>query len=164
MVFSVFFKHENSYAQNFDYRENSVYVYNFIKYTVWPQKKNTIQIGVVGDSPIEEELKLLLAKKQNSNINYAIRKVGTEEAKKVDVLIISKSSSAALKTIEKETGKLPILIITEKENMGRFGACISFFTDEDNDYKTEYQLSLRNCKARGLIVNEQIQNNAVLIR
>ena len=80
------------------------------------------------------------------------------------MIIVTKSASDKLKQIELLTAQLPILIITEKENMGRLGACISFTIDEDNDYKTEYQLSIRNCKQRGLSVNEQILNNAILIR
>jgi len=154
----------NCYSQNFDYKENSVYVYNFIKYTNWPQKKQIVEIGIVGESPLEAELKNLIAKKKNSNTNYSIRNIGINEAKNVDVIIVTKSASDKLKQIELLTAQLPILIITEKENMGRLGACISFTIDEDNDYKTEYQLSIRNCKQRGLSVNEQILNNAILIR
>lgn len=121
-------------------------------------------MGIVGNSPLEEELKRLFSKKVNSNVSYSIRRITAAEAKNVDVVIIAESASEQLKAIDRQTAHAPVLIITEKENMSRLGACISFFIDEDNDYKTGYQLSLRNCKARGLSVSEQIQNNAVLTR
>ena len=162
---SLFFQFSNAcYGQSFDYKENSVYLYNFIKYTNWAQKKTTIQIGIVGNSPIEEELGNLIAKKKNGPVSYLLKHINATDAKNMDVLIITQSSSNELKAIDKLTAHLPILIVTEKANLARFGACISFYIDEDNDYKTGYQLSIRNCKSRGLNVNEQILNNAELIR
>ncbi len=153
-----------SYCQNFDYKENSVYIYNFIKYTNWSQKKSNLQIGIIGNTPVEDELKALIAKKKNSSINYNIKHISILESKECDVVIIAKSASDELKKVDKLTTNLPVLIITEKQNMSHLGACISFFIDEDKDYKTEYQLSIRNCRLRGLVLSEQILNNAVLIR
>lgn len=152
------------YGQYYDQKENSVYVFNFIKYTTWPQKKSVVHVGVIGNSPIEEELRRLFSKKTGNGSTYAVKRIATAEAKTVDVIIVSQQATEQMKAIEKLTAHTPILIITEKENMARQGACISFFIDEENDYKTGYQLSIRNCKARGLSVSEQIQNNAVLTR
>jgi YfiR/HmsC-like len=163
-VILIFISTSKSKGQSFDYRENSVYIYNFIKYTEWPQKKSAIQIGVVGNSPVESELRNLLNKKKNGSVSYSIKNILPAEAKFSDVVIVSKSAAGKMKEIEQATEHQPILVITEKENLSRLGACISFFTDEDNDNKTMYQLSLKNCKSRGLTVNEQILANAVLIR
>ncbi len=153
----------DSYCQSFDYSENSVYIFNFIRYTSWPNNQNTIKIGIVGITPVEGALKDLISKKTNSNSTYTVRRITMAEVRDVDVVVIAQSATAKVKAIADLTAGAPILIITEKENMGRMGACISFFFDEDNDFKTGYQLSLRNCKLRGLSVNEQILNNAELI-
>ncbi len=153
-----------SYSQNFDYKENAVYVYNFVKYTNWASRKSSIQIGIIGNSPVEDALKNLVAQKRNGSPTLSVRNISVNESKNVDVLIVSKSETDQIKKIAAITANLPILVIAEKENMSRFGVCISFFIDEDNNYKTQYQLSLRNCKQRKLSVSEQIQNNAVLIR
>lgn len=154
----------NGYSQSFDYKENSVYIYNFIKYSIWSPQKTNIQVGVIGNSPVESELKNLLNKKKSGNINYSIRNINLSESKSVDVIIISSSSSDLVKKVDKLTSHLPILIISEKENQCHQGACISFTINEDNNYKTEYQLSLRNCKLRGIGIGEQILNNALLTR
>ncbi len=154
----------NCDAQNFNYVENSVYVYNFIKYTNWPQKKTTVHVGILGNSPLEEELRKLFSKKTNSHTSYDIKKINSMETRTVDVVIITKSEQGKVKTVAEQTAGMPLLIISEKEDMGWAGACISFFIDEDNDFKTGYQLSLRNCKARGLTVSNEILNNAVLTR
>lgn len=151
-------------GQGFDYTENSVYVYNFIKYTSWPQKKADIVVGIVGNTQLETELKRLLSKKANNNLQISIKNIKADEATSVDVVIVALSAADQIKTVAKLTAFKPVLVITEKENMGRLGACISFFMDDDENYKTGYQLSIRNCKGRGLEMNKQIIDNAVLIR
>jgi hypothetical protein len=153
-----------SYAQSFDYLENAVYVYNFIKNTQWPQFKTHLEIGIIGKTPLETNLKYLLSKKNSSAVTYSVKNIPSDEAKTMDVVIVAESMSQQLKSISKQTASSPILIISEKENMGSQGACISFFIDEDNDFKTSYQLSIRNYRQRGLSPGKQILNNAVLTR
>ncbi len=164
IVFLICISALSCYGQTYDHKENAVYVYNFIKYTSWAQKKTVVHVGIVGDSRVEDELRRLFSKKINSSSTYTVKRITSAEARTVDVVIVAEAATDQLKAIDKQTARTPILIITEKENMARQGACISFFIDEDNDYKTGYQLSIRNCKARGLSVSEQIQNNAVLTR
>lgn len=153
-----------SFGQQYDYSENAAYIFNFVKYTEWPSKTNSIQIGILGNTPVEEELRKLLAKKKNSINTYNIKNVAPNEAKNCDVLIVGQGCNEAFKKINTALKELPILIITEKENQSRFGACISFYIDEENDFKTSYQLSLRNCKLRKLNIGNPIQINAALIR
>jgi hypothetical protein len=151
-------------AQSYDYKENAVYIYNFIKYTNWPVKKAVLEVGVIGNTPVGEELKGLLARKKGAGISYNIKKANIDQLSRYDVIIISKDASQSVKQITQLTKSLPILIITEKANMGKEGACISFFINEDEEYKTEYQLSMKNCKERGLTITEQIRINAELMR
>lgn len=151
-------------AQSFDYLENAVYVYNFIKNTQWSQNKTHIHVGIVGKTPLETNLKFLLSKKNSSVVTYSVKNISADEAKTMDVVIVAENVSQQVKSISKQTANSPILIISEKENMGGQGACISFFIDEDNDFKTSYQLSTRNYRQRGLSPGKQILNNAVLTR
>ncbi len=154
----------SSYAQSFDYLENAVYVYNFIKNTQWPQHKTHIQVGIVGKTELEASLKYLFSKKNNSAVTCSVKNISPDEAKTVDVVIVAEGASQQLKSISRQTAGLPILIISETANMGNQGACISFFIDEDNDFKTGYQLSIRNYRQRGFLPSEQILKNAVLTR
>lgn len=149
------------FSQDFDYTENAVYIYNFIKYTTWPQKKAGIVVGVIGKTPVEGELRKLLSKKSGS-LDIAVQHISPADARNADVVVVAYDASAELK--ELAAIKHAMLIITEKDDMGGQGACISFFRDADNDYKTGYQLSLRNCRQRGLIVGQPILDYAVLMR
>lgn len=164
LVFCIFAQKTQAQSYEYDYKENAVYIYNFIKYTEWPSDKDNIVIGVIGYTPFVPEFRRLLLKKKNSNINITIKYIKPSEVSNVNVVLVASGSSEKLKDIHSLTSKLPILIITEKGDLNRQGACISLFIDEDDDFKTRYQLSLRNCRARGLAVSEQILSNAILVR
>ncbi len=164
LIFFGLFSPAAAYCQHMDPKENSVYVYNFIKYTTWPKKKNNVVVGIVGNTPLEGELQKLFSRKTSSSVSYSVKRITTTEAKNADVVIVAAGATDQLREITAQTAHMPILIISEKESMGHAGACICFYLDEENDYKTGYQLSVRNVHARGLQVNEQILNNAVLIR
>ncbi len=151
-------------SYDYDYKENAVYVYNFIKYTDFPSGKDNISIGVIGYTPFVPEFRRLLLKKKSSNLSITLKYIKPSESNTVDVVLIAVGSSDKLRDVHLLTNKLPILIITEKGNLSRQGACISLFIDEDDDFKTRYQLSIRNCNARGLQISEQILNNAILVR
>jgi hypothetical protein len=152
------------HGQGFDYAENSLYILNFIKYTEWPGKKTQVSVGVLGNSPVTDELHKLFSYRRSSNISYTVRRISLADVKQVDVVILAVNAAHQMRALNTVTEYSPVLIISEKENMCRFGACISFFIDEDNDFKTSYQLSLRNCSQRGLKVGIEIKNNAVLTR
>ncbi len=152
------------HGQSFDYAENSLYILNFIKYTDWPEKKTHIVVGVLGQSPVADELQQLFSHRRNSNIQYSVRHIAVGEAREVDVVLLAANAAGQLRAVTQATAGSPILIISEKSNMCHAGACISFFIDEDNDFKTSYQLSLRNCGQRGLKLSDEIKNNAVLTR
>ena len=152
------------FSQKFDFKENAVYILNLVKYTDWPSAKTEVSIGIVGTTNVESELIALIAKKKNSKVTYSLKKIKPEEAKSVDVIIFSENSGKELGTIQPQIDKLPILVIAQKEDQARLGACISLFIDEDDNFKTKYQLSLKNCKAKGLTISEQIISNAVLVK
>lgn len=151
-------------SYDYDYKENAVYVYNFIKYTTWPSGKENITIGIIGYTPFTPEFRRLLLKKKSGNLSITLKYIKPSESNAVDVVLIAVEASDKLRDVYTLTNKLPILIITEKGNLSRQGACISLFIDEDDDFKTRYQLSVRNCNARGLHISEQILNNAILVR
>lgn len=154
-----------SSAQSFDHVENAVYVYNFIRHTSWPEKKQSITVGVIGTTETSTELRRLFARKKNANSTvFQVRDMKPSEADQADVLLIARDAANSLKAINTATSGQSILIISEKENMSAVGACISFFIDEDDDFKTGYQLSLRNCAARHLQVAAPIRDNAALTR
>lgn len=151
-------------AQSYDYEENSIYAFNFIKYTNWPQKKTKIKIGIIGETPLEQTLSKLYSKKKAGDVAYEVSRISVDECRQADVIIVAERAWGKVKEISAMTAGLPILIITERAQMGGQGACISFYIDEDNEFKTGYQVSMRNYRKRGLKPGVQIQNNGALMR
>ena len=80
-------------SQTFNYKENAVYIFNIVKNTTFPTSKTAITIGVFGNSPIEAELKTLLAKKGTTSV---LKHITLKELKNVDVIILANSSSKNL--------------------------------------------------------------------
>jgi hypothetical protein len=164
LLYGLLLSFNKAAAQQYDFKENAVYVYNFIKYTEWPETKSNITIGIIGKTKCETELRSLVLKKKNSNTTFTVKNINSAEAQNMDAVLIAASASGQIGSVQASTAGLPILIISEKEDATRSGACISFFADEDEDYKTRYQLSLKNCRLRGLTVSAQIISNATLVR
>src|ERR1700740_2397343 len=68
-------------AQDVDYKAYTLFVYNFMKYTEWPeaQSKGDFVIGVLGSSPIQKELETLAATKKIKGRTILIKKITTVE-------------------------------------------------------------------------------------
>lgn len=161
ILFILFMGCLSAVQQSFNYKENAVYIYNFIRYTEFPEKKTAISIGVFGNSPVENELKTLLTQKKTG---YTVKHIALQDIKSVDVIVVAESASKNLKEIQKGTDKLPILIITEKPDLNYSGACISLYMDEEDNYKTKFQVSPFNLRSRKLTVSQQILTNAEIVR
>ena len=131
---------DQSKAQEVDYKAYSIYVYNFIKYIEWPEasKKGDFVIGIVGDSPVINELKKLAASKKANGQTIAIKKFSSiAEVDQCQILYISSSKSNTLKEALEKIKNMPTLLIAEREGLARKGAGINFVTLEDDTLKFE---------------------------
>jgi hypothetical protein len=129
-----------SYAQEINYKAYSVYVYNFIKYIEWPEetKKGEFVIAIIGNSPINNELKALAASKKANGQTIIIKQYETiEEVEKCQILYICSSKSSVLKKAIEKTKNMSALLITEREGLAKKGAGINFVTLEDDTLKFE---------------------------
>lgn len=112
-----------------------MYLYYFAKYTNWPSDKKVIRIGFIGKTPLLNEFENLTASKKEK---FEIQTISESEAINFDIVVISQSSASTIKTVKTITDKKPILIVSEKPNANYQGACIAFFKDEENNFKTSY--------------------------
>ena len=82
-------------AQDFSYKVNAMYIYYFAKYIDWTDvQSESITIGVLGDSPVIEQLKGVTANKKVYGKSIVIKKIIPSEAIECNMVIISKSESA----------------------------------------------------------------------
>lgn len=127
-------------AQEVNYKSYSIYVYNFIKYIEWPTniKTGSFSIGIIGDSPVYEELLQLAASKKANGQTIIIKKFASiEEADYCEILYISSSKSSLLKKALEKTAAVPTLVVAEREGLAKKGAGINFVTLDDDVLKFE---------------------------
>lgn len=128
-------------AQEVNYKSYSIYVYNFIKYIEWPPSTRAggnFSIGIVGDSPVYNELLQLAASKKANGQTIIIKKFATiEEADYCEILYISAAKSSALKKALEKTMSVPTLVVAEREGLAKKGAGINFVTLDDDVLKFE---------------------------
>src|SRR4051812_45399004 len=99
-------------AQDVDYKAYTLFVYNFMKYTKWPeaQSKGDFVISVLGDSPILKELEGLAATKKIKGRNIVVKKITTaDETKNCNLVYIASGKSSLAKTVKEVTKDLPVL-------------------------------------------------------
>jgi hypothetical protein len=123
-------------SQDLDYRAQSLYIYKFTKFIYWPEDRTTgdFNIGVFGNSPILEELKLMASlKKAAEDQPITVQEITAEDdLSAYHIVYVPASKSRQIRTLEEKIGDLPVLIVAEREGMASRGATISFFvTDVD---------------------------------
>src|SRR5690349_7232840 len=101
-------------AQQFNYKVNAMYIYYFTKYINWPEPKDPVVIGVLGDSGVISELEAITANKRIGGHAFLIKKIDISEVKKCQLVVVSKGQSTLLKQVEEATKNLAILIVSEK--------------------------------------------------
>lgn len=102
-----------------EYRVKAAYLYNFIRFTEWPEAKRTgphppIVIGVIGYDGLGNRLDDLLAGTVVNNRPIRIRRIhSTKRTKGIDALYIARSEEDKIPHILRAVESSPILTISE---------------------------------------------------
>jgi hypothetical protein len=153
-------------AQTLDYKLASFYVYNFTKYIDWPGdfKSGDFVIGVYGASPLTDELNKFVAGKHVGARSIVVKMFkSVEEAQGCQILFVPLSASADIKKISEAFKGKPVLLICEKEGLSKKGASISIFLDEDDDYKTKFEMNKEYIELGGLIISQTLMHLAAQV-
>ncbi|MBN2173289.1 MAG: YfiR family protein [Bacteroidales bacterium] len=132
---------KNNYSQELDYRAQSLFIYKFTKYIVWPENKlkGDFVIGVYGNSPLYDELVLMASlKKAGNDQNIVVKEVRDEDdLSGFHLIYVPASKSRQINGISEKVGDLPVVIVAEREGLARKGATINFIILENNVLKFE---------------------------
>lgn len=150
----------NGSAQELDYRAQSLYIYKFTKFITWPEEKASgdFIIGVFGNSPIIEELKLMASiKKAGKDQNIIVKEVSAEDdMMQYNIIYVASSKSRQIRTLSEQIGDEPVLIVAEREGMAYKGATISFMITDYQILKFEVDV--------GKLENQQMTISEDLIK
>src|SRR3974390_2569859 len=72
-------KNEKISAQDADYKAYTLFLYNFMKYIEWPDPTGDFVIGVMGDSPIKNDLKTLSENKKAKGRKIVVKILATAD-------------------------------------------------------------------------------------
>ena len=154
-----------AYAQHeTDYKIQANIIYRFTKYIDWPvnKKSGDFVIGVIGDSPLYEDLKGLTANKTVKTQKIVVIKMSpTASSYDCHMLFISEEESSSLKKIAGATTGAPILIISESDGLARKGSCINFITVDDH---LKLEINKSNVEQRNLGIASELLELGIIIK
>ena len=146
-----------------DYSVQANIIYRFTKYIDWPvsKKSGDFVIGIIGETPLADELKGFIANKMAGSQKIVIKKFSAStESYNCHILFISEDESSSLKKIAARTAGNAILIVSESEGLALQGACINFIIVSDH---LKLEINKTNIEQRNLsIASELLQLGKVV--
>jgi hypothetical protein len=143
--------------QAMDYSVHANIIYHFTKYINWPDDKKSgdFVIGVIGDSPLFDKLKILTGLNKTVGSQKIVVKKYSHSVQSFDchILFISEEESSRLKKIVPATEASSILLVTESEGLARKGSCINFIIVDD---RLKLEINKKNIEQRELGIADMV--------
>lgn len=158
LIFSLY----QAWAQN-AYAVHANIIYRFTKYINWPDDKKTgdFVIGVVGDSPLFDELKIFTSNKTVVGQPFVIKKFPANAAAyHCHILFIGDDESGSVKRIAAATAGTPTLLVTESEGISRKVSCINFIIVDD---RLKLEINKTNIERRSLDIASELLNLGIVV-
>lgn len=146
-----FIKVDFTNAQNEKFK--ALFLYNFTKYIDWPAsyKQGDFVIGVLGNSPIVNELKIVSSKKQVGGQSIVVKKFANPaQIDKCHVLFIPSYKSGSLRAVLANLKEKNTLVVTDGNNLVQQGAGINFI---ETSGKQGFEIKKHNIESKGLKVS-----------
>ena len=153
LVFTLF----EALAQN-AYAVHANIIYRFTKYINWPDDRKTgdFVIGVVGDTPLFDELKIFTSNKTAAGQPFVIKKFPANAAAyNCQILFIGDDESGRVKRIAAATAGTPTLLVTESDGISRKVSCINFIIVDD---RLKLEINKTNIERRSLDIASELLN------
>jgi hypothetical protein len=163
IAFLLFSHLYEAWAQN-AYAVHANIIYHFTKYINWPDDKKTGEfvIGVVGDTPLYDELKNFTSKRSAAGQPIVIKKFPASASfYNCHILFVAEESSSNIKRIAATTASTPTLLVTESEGLSRKGACINFVLVDD---RLKLEINRTNIESRSLDIASELLSLGIIVK
>lgn len=141
----------------------AAFIYNFTRFIEWDDDvfPNEFTIGILGNSMIEDPLQEIARSHKATNKEIKIKRFNSiNEIEKCNILFISKSFKAPLTDLLTKTDLKKTLIIGEKTDYAKLGACINFVIV---DKKLKFEVNKKALTDAGLKVSSQLLKLAIIV-
>lgn len=147
-----------------DYKVHANIIYRFTKYIDWPvnKKSGDFIIGIVGESPLYDDLKSLSANKTVGSQKIVVVKMSPSASTyNCHILFIADEESSSLKKIAGLTAGAAILIISESDGLARKGSCINFITVDE---RLKLEINKGSVEQRNLHIASELLELGTIIK
>jgi hypothetical protein len=141
----------------------SLFIYNFTKYTEWPEnyKKGDFVIGVVSDSDLADALEQAAATKKINSQNVVVKRINsTDDISQCHVLYVNGKTSAEVSPFIEKAKGFSCLIITEGTGMIESVAAINFVIVGS---AIKFEMNKSRFENRDLIVSNSLDKLATKV-
>jgi len=163
LILSLFFSLGAVAQERPTYELHAAMLYNFIKYTQWPNETEAgdFVVGVLGDEDLFNLLKTRYDGKPKGTKKYVIRKLASAaEAGDCQVVYLGKGKSRDFDSVKTSTAGKSVLTITDANGLGQKGSCINF---KVLDGKLKFELNQGVLGTANLRVSSQLTSMAIVI-
>jgi hypothetical protein len=139
------------------------FINHFTKYIQWPeQKRNGIfLIGILGNSPIKEELVNYFNDKYLFNQKIQVKQLTSEkDAAECHIVFVADNSIHLLQKVNNMAKYYNFLIITDYDGAINKGADFNF---KEVLGSIKFELNLKNVTSHGLKVSNKLKELAILV-
>ena len=146
-----------------DYAVHANIIYHFTKYIDWPndRKSGDFVIGVIGNMPLEKELKKISAYKTAGNRKIVVERFSASQSSyDCHILFVGESEKASIEIIAARTSNQATLLVSELQDGAQRGASINFLLVSE---RLKLEININNIKHRHLnIANELVRLGTVV--
>lgn len=142
----------------------AIFIMNFTKLIEWPQnyRQGNFVVGVVGDSPLYNELVKMSKTKKVANQSLQIKKFKTpSEIDKCHILYVSRDKSETISSVVKKVQSNSTLIVTEQQGLVDKGAGINFIVKNN---RQKFELNKKNVEKYKLKVSSNLEALAFTVK
>lgn len=131
---------QQGFAQVSNYKAYSIFIYNFTKYTNYPEEHSSgdFVITVLGKSKITEELNFMAAQKNINGRKIVVNEVQeVSEIRQAHLVFVSSGKSSVINDLKAHIQRFPTMIVTERDGLVKKGAHLSFVALENQSLRFE---------------------------
>jgi len=149
-----------TFAQTDIAKAEALFIYNFSRLIEWPAtyKTGPFVIGIMGKSPVSDQLKVLTTGKQVGSQPISVKIFGSaDEVSTCHILFIPFSETKFLPGILTQVSSKSTLLITEKNSAIEQGAAINFVVIGD---KLKFEMSPGNAQKYDIKISSKLNEMA----
>ncbi len=145
-----------------EYAVRAAFVLNLTKYVEWPQASIALTVCSIGEGPIGETLKQMLAGKTNESRPIQVLLSPSDEAlERCDIIYIAQSSSKKIRAALDRVGNRSILTVGDTDSFTREGGMIGLVRVGE---QMQIRINLDATQAAGLKVSSRLLKLSSVVR